>query len=538
VNPLILDRLEGVRRAGNGWIAKCPAHDDHHPSLSIGEGSDGKTLLRCHAGCSFDSIVRALGVEKVALFPEGDSLSRENVTAVYTYRDEHGQPLYQVRRTLGKDFRQFRFEDGEWKPGLGDVQRVPFELPRLRSAPADEVVAVVEGEKDALRCIENGFIATTNSGGGKNWPGSLNRWFAGRRVVVLPDNDETGRAHARRVYESLSGVAHSVRIVEIPNLPPKGDVSDFFDAGGTADQLRELIEAKPLHPAIVRASDLAAKIARLYETGLEGGVSTGWRTVDRYFTVRKGELTLVTGIPGHGKSAFLDAVMVNLARKQNWKFGVFSAENLPLERHAASILEKFAGKPFGPGPTPRMTAEELRTVMIGLEESFLFIQQQESGHTVGTLLEIGTELVQQCHVDCLVFDPWNEIEHMRPDGISETEYISLALTKIRRFARVNNVHVFLVVHPTKLQKDRATGNYPIPTPYDCSGSAHWRNKADNAITVWRDVTDDRDVTQIHVQKIRFREVGRVGMVELQFDRATGRYFDIEQDEIAHWRGTA
>ena len=108
---------------------------------------------------------------------------------------------------------------------------------------------------------------------------------------------------------------------------------------------------------------------------------------------------------------------------------------------------------------------------------------------------------------------------------SETEYISDSLTKIRRFARTYAVHIWLVAHPTKLQKD-TKGKYPVPTPYDVSGSAHWRNKADNCLTVWRDLSapSSREV-QIHVQKIRFKEVGQIGMATLIYERISGRYSD-------------
>lgn len=125
-----------------------------------------------------------------------------------------------------------------------------------------------------------------------------------------------------------------------------------------------------------------------------------------------------------------------------------------------------------------------------------------------------------------MIDPWNELEHTRPQGLSETEHISQVLGKIRRFAHAHGVHIWLVAHPTKLAKDRE-GGYPVPTPYDVSGSAHFRNKADMALSVWRDVTNEDAPTQMHIQKVRFRESGQIGMVSLYFDKVTGRYSDTE-----------
>jgi twinkle protein len=121
-----------------------------------------------------------------------------------------------------------------------------------------------------------------------------------------------------------------------------------------------------------------------------------------------------------------------------------------------------------------------------------------------------------------VVDPWNELDHQRPAGLTETEYISQSLTKIRYFARKHGVHVWVVAHPAKLEKD-GKGNYPVVRPYDISGSAHWYNKADNCISVWRNLQETKDPVQVHVQKIRFKSIGRIGRVLFDYDITTGRY---------------
>jgi twinkle protein len=135
----------------------------------------------------------------------------------------------------------------------------------------------------------------------------------------------------------------------------------------------------------------------------------------------------------------------------------------------------------------------------------------------------------------LILDPWNEFDHTRPNGQTETEYICTSLTQIRRFARAHGVHVWLVAHPQKLYR-REDGTYPIPTPYDISGSAHWRNKADNCLTVWRDELEPAHPVKLYVQKIRFREVGKIGVADLQWNRLNGRYEETADREIpAHWQ---
>jgi twinkle protein len=141
--------------------------------------------------------------------------------------------------------------------------------------------------------------------------------------------------------------------------------------------------------------------------------------------------------------------------------------------------------------------------------------------TLDGLLETAQELVCRRGIRGLIIDPWNEINPLREAGMNETEFISLALTKIRTFARRHNVHVWLVAHPTKLKKEG--GVYPVPTPYDVSGSAHWRNKADNCIAVYRDMVKPAAPVQIHVQKVRKKANGKVGMVEFDYDIVCGQY---------------
>jgi twinkle protein len=111
---------------------------------------------------------------------------------------------------------------------------------------------------------------------------------------------------------------------------------------------------------------------------------------------------------------------------------------------------------------------------------------------------------------------------MKRGNMSETEHVSAMLTKLRRYARMKNIHAWLIAHPTKLHKLEGTNRYPVPTPYDVSGSAHFRNKADNCLSLWWDYENKNYETQIHVQKIRFRECGQLGMVTLQH-QIDGRY---------------
>jgi hypothetical protein len=242
----VLARLEGVKpQPGGGWTALCPAHEDRRASLSVGVGDGGKILLRCHAGCKVEAVVAALGLTMTDLYPDDQPApASRRIAATYDYTDESGELLYQAVRYVPKDFRQRRPDGkGGWTWSLKGVRRVLYRLPDVVAAPADQAVFVVEGEKDADRLAEENMLATTCAMGAGKWRPEYNEALAGRRVVVLPDNDEAGRAHAAQVSQSLLGTAASVKVVELPGLPPRGDVTDWLENGGTASRLWELIEA-------------------------------------------------------------------------------------------------------------------------------------------------------------------------------------------------------------------------------------------------------------------------------------------------------
>jgi twinkle protein len=300
------------------------------------------------------------------------------------------------------------------------------------------------------------------------------------------------------------------------------------------NKLNGLLEiAKPIPiKGIFEIDDIEEKFDELYYKGLRKGYETGFPTLNDYYTVVPGQWTVITGIPGHGKSNFLDALMVNLAKHHDFHFGIFSPENQPIARHFASILEKYYESPFDLGRHNRISEEEKELGKIWLKKHFsIILPDEDDNWSIDGVLNLAKVLVYRKGIKGLVIDPWNELDHSRPSNQTETEYVSSVLTKIRQFARNYDVHVWLVAHPAKLYKNQ-DGKYPVPTPYDISGSAHYRNKADNAITVWRNVGhEDQNVADIHIQKIRFKEVGKVGLVSLRYDSIAGVFIDdIDQNK--------
>lgn len=250
----IIAKLESLDarpvRRGSGFQAHCPAHDDGTRSLSINAGTERHVLLYCHAGCTFDEITAVLSGERPPVQRTNDKRRRRKgqggagqVVARYEYRDETGRILYSKARLAPKSFR---FEGPDGTPGLPDgVRRVPYRLDEIVDAPAGQLRFIVEGEKDANLLAERGQLATTADAGAGKWPAEFAEYFAGRHVVIIPDNDPAGRDHAQDVAAKLAGAAESIKIVELPGLPEKGDVSDWLDAGHNIGELLALVYDTP-----------------------------------------------------------------------------------------------------------------------------------------------------------------------------------------------------------------------------------------------------------------------------------------------------
>lgn len=296
-----------------------------------------------------------------------------------------------------------------------------------------------------------------------------------------------------------------------------------------ADALREAVQKAPAYPVagIHELHDVDESFENLYEFGLQPGVSTGWPTLDLYYTVKLGQWTVLTGIPGHGKSNFVDALAINLAKMYGWRFGMFSPESQPIERHYASLMEKSTGLPFNEGRHQRISVEEKDREKLWLNDHFKSIlpDEDEGTWTVDGILALARTLVLRHGIRGLVIDPWNELNHTRPSHVTEADYIAMELTKVRRFARTYGVHVWVVVHPNKQEKG-ADGKYSIITPYMLAGGANWRNKADNILSGFRNLLQvDEEIFDLYIQKIRFKEVGRLGRASLRGDPVCGRYID-------------
>lgn len=241
--PQILEKLKLVKGPNSSgfYQALCPYHDDHRQSLSLNEV--GFVCFACGVKGNLQKLAIKLGIPI-------DQHERK-ILATYDYLDETGKLLYQVVRCSPKNFLQRRPDPSGngWIWNLQGVDPVPYRLPELLNAPLDSWIFIPEGEKDCDNLAKLGFVATTNSGGAGKWKKEFSKYFQGRKVCILPDNDGPGMRHAEEVALSLQGTASIIKILYLPNLPEKGDISDWLEKGGTRGQLLKLTEdALPWNP--------------------------------------------------------------------------------------------------------------------------------------------------------------------------------------------------------------------------------------------------------------------------------------------------
>lgn len=389
---------------------------------------------------------------------------------------------------------------------------------------------ICEGEFDALSFYEAGCFSVVSvpngaSKGSQKLEYLDNCWkyFEDKEKIILAtDNDLPGLSLREELARRLG--KEKCFILSYPEGCK--DANDILIKLGKESLLEAVKDAfeYPLE-GISQVQDFEDKVDDLYINGLKKGETAGFPDFDKLISFRPGELTVITGIPGSGKSEFTDQVIMKLAFK-GWKWGMFSAENQPAELHVAKLAEKYIGKSFyGSNEDYRMTPDELGKAKYFINEHFYFVNIEENNLTLDALLQKLKELVTRKGINGFLMDPWNYVEHKIPTGYTETQYISEALTKVCRAAKVLNVHIFLVAHPTKIKKDKE-GNFEIPTLYDIAGSANWFNKADNGMCVYRDFQNN--AVSVYIQKIRFKNVGKIGSARFEWDKFTGRYNELSE----------
>jgi len=319
-------RFEKQKPVKGGVQVCCPAHEDSSPSLSVTPTGDGKILLKCHAGCSTESVVAALGLTVRDLFakepprlftpppavakrkePTGDLVHEKT----YSYTNWDGETVYQVLRFRPKTFRQRHQKNGDWVYNMDGVERVLYNLPNVY---ASQEVWVVEGEKDADNLNALGFVATCNVGGAGKWLNAYSDTLKGKDVVICPDNDDAGKKHADLVFESIAGVAKTVKVVKLPASVK--DASDFIAANPEPKKELDVMRdtATPFIQGFkmpVYALPEAENAYSTHTTGIDANSFSLGDWLPSFRAIRPlvaGELVFILGDTGSGKTGILQAI--------------------------------------------------------------------------------------------------------------------------------------------------------------------------------------------------------------------------------------
>lgn len=284
--------LKNVKRRGeNQYIASCPTRKDKHQSLSISTGDDGRILLYDHGGDSIENILDAMGLTKKDLFPESSHLATKRcVVEVYRYVDENNHLVGEKTRYRPKTFAwSMPTADGRTENRKPDFVP-PFNLIALMR---EKAVFLVEGEKDVNTLTQHGLTATCLPDGAMSgkWPDKYTEYFAGKYVIIIPDNDDVGRAYAKSAQKALDGVAVKCRMLDLqdvwPELPPKGDVSDYIAAKDeeAVDMLKKYREQAEdmLTATTVAVTPSISSVPTKVVMNLDGSVSTVLRTKEDFY---------------------------------------------------------------------------------------------------------------------------------------------------------------------------------------------------------------------------------------------------------------
>ena len=377
---------------------------------------------------------------------------------------------------------------------------------------------ITEGEFDAVAAMQAGYQRVVSVPDGAPCQevndGSVKYSYLDginfkrfEEILIASDNDEPGRNLLHDLSERLG--KPRCKWLKYPK-----DCKDFNDAlarygpKGVQEPIRRAQWMKV--DGIYRMSELPPEPDRTaYDIGIAG--------LQQRYKIRLGDFAVVTGIPSHGKSTFVNDVCCHLALKYNWTIAMASFEQHPQIDHKRNLRRWFNRK-----PPDLQTAEQLAEADDWIDKNFSFIVPGEDDDvTLEWALKTCSASIIQHHAKVVVIDPWNEMDHDRPRDMSLTEYTGFAIKQFRKLARRYGVHVIVVAHPVKMQRSKDHGELLVPSPYDISDSAHWYNKSDIALVVHRFVGEQ---SMVRVSKSRYHDIiGTPGDVGMQFNNYTGRY---------------
>ena len=409
---------------------------------------------------------------------------------------------------------KFRTGDKCFKLVSG-AELLPYNIDAIKG---QKECIITEGEMDALSFYECGRhdVISVPNGANANLDyldDYIEEYFEDKETIYIASDTDTKGVVLRDELLRRLGVERC-RVLEYGEGCK--DANEHLMKYGRESLLQCISSAPEIKiEGVFTVQDFEQSLDALFDSGWQKGVTIGHDNFDRLCSFETKRLCIVTGIPGSGKSEFIDEIAERLNMRYGWRFAYFSPENAPLAYHASKLIEKFTGKRFN---RQSLSYGEYKQVKEHLETDFFFISPTDS-YRVDNILEKAKYLVRRRGIKALVIDPYNRLESEQ-GGRSETQYISELLDKLTNFAQRNDILIILMAHPTKQPKNK-DGVIEAPTLYDISGSANFFNKADFGIVVHRNRLDN--TVEVHIQKVKFRHLGECGTALFKYNLSNGRY---------------
>ena len=422
---------------------------------------------------------------------------------------------------------KYRTKDKHFKFITG-AQLIPYNIDSISDDAYTEgeerSCIITEGEMDAITYVECGFkhVISVPSGANSNleWLDDfIESHFDKLSVIYISvDNDKKG-SEARKELIRRFG-AELCKVVDYPK--PCKDINEVLVQYG-----REKVKECMSGASDVRINgiqgiyDVEGGLDDLFHNGLQKGATIGEEQTDKILSFNTGMLVVVTGVPSHGKTYWLNFALMRLNIIHSWKVAFFSPEFYPVTLHMSQIIETLGGARFNHKNYSDAAYEKMKEYV---SENFFWIDPDDTD--INSVLDRAKYLIRKKGIKAFVIDPFNALTDKERKVQKQDEYISDFLQKIRWFARKYNVAIFLVMHPTKQQK-LESGLYPVCDLYSCKGASEIYDKADIGITVWRN--EQENFGELHVTKMKFRHLGEKGKVLLRFNMWNGRFVEVMPD---------
>lgn len=390
-----------------------------------------------------------------------------------------------------------------------------------------DTIIIVEGEPDKLAYWEAGVfnVISVPNGASKSSTDKMeyleNCWdyFENDKIVILAtDRDEPGFI----LREELSRRIGKDRCRKV-NFKDCKDANEYLMTHGPMN-LRDTVNSENLidYPlkGVVELDEIWEDVEMVMDKGLPKGIVTeDLFDLDELISFDGSKLCVVTGVPNSGKSPLVDIIMIILAIKFGWKWGVCSMENKPLKVYIVKLAEKVIGHFIRPDRP--LSKEHKEAVREFISEHFFFVeasQDDNESETLQFILDAFKGLVRKHGIKGITIDPWNKIEHQYRNGENETNYVSRALDDLIRFEQRHDLFAFLVAHPGKPNTKKKEDF--IPDLYSVSGSSNFYNKPDWGITVHRNY--ETGLTEVYVNKCKWDHLGKRGHCALKWNPINGR----------------